>query len=306
VINFRYHVVSLTAVFLSLAIGLVVGTAAGNGPAVDSLRGQIATISEEKDQLRGTVRELTEEVNRQEEAWDEVAEATLPGKLSGKRVLVLSFGSSSKYVDGVCELLGTAGANVTGRLKLEDKFTDPTSNEELLDLALQAAPSGVRGALPSNSNGVETSTALLAAVLVAGAPVEGSRTVLGAYQGFVAVTGDPTPAEAVVMLTGPPYTGSDATKRNAAVVTIAERFDRAGRIVVAAPAASGEGNAIRAVRNTSELAKNVSTVDNVSTALGRLGTVLALIEQFEGRAGHYGIGAGSTATMPNLGEHSGA
>jgi len=32
VINFRYHVVSLTAVFLALAIGLVVGTAALNGP----------------------------------------------------------------------------------------------------------------------------------------------------------------------------------------------------------------------------------------------------------------------------------
>ena len=37
-INFRYHVVSLTAVFLALAIGLVVGTAALNGPVADSLK----------------------------------------------------------------------------------------------------------------------------------------------------------------------------------------------------------------------------------------------------------------------------
>ena len=36
-INFRYHVVSLTAVVLALAIGLVVGTAALNGPVVDTL-----------------------------------------------------------------------------------------------------------------------------------------------------------------------------------------------------------------------------------------------------------------------------
>ena len=41
-INFRYHVVSLTAVFLALAIGLVVGTAALNGPVADSLRGQVS------------------------------------------------------------------------------------------------------------------------------------------------------------------------------------------------------------------------------------------------------------------------
>ena len=36
-INFRYHVVSLAAVFLALAIGLVVGTAAANGPIADTM-----------------------------------------------------------------------------------------------------------------------------------------------------------------------------------------------------------------------------------------------------------------------------
>ncbi len=45
VINFRYHVVSLTAVFLALAIGLVVGTAALNGPVADSLNDQVNGIS---------------------------------------------------------------------------------------------------------------------------------------------------------------------------------------------------------------------------------------------------------------------
>ena len=40
-INFRYHVVSLTAVFLALAIGLVVGTAALNGPVADTLSDQV-------------------------------------------------------------------------------------------------------------------------------------------------------------------------------------------------------------------------------------------------------------------------
>src|SRR5581483_8165830 len=44
VINFRYHVVSLTAVFLALAIGLVVGTAALNGPAADALGEQVDAL----------------------------------------------------------------------------------------------------------------------------------------------------------------------------------------------------------------------------------------------------------------------
>ena len=42
-INFRYHVVSLTAVFLALAIGLVVGTAALNGPVADIAQGRAST-----------------------------------------------------------------------------------------------------------------------------------------------------------------------------------------------------------------------------------------------------------------------
>lgn len=45
-INFRYHVVSLTAVFFALAIGLVVGTAALNGPVADSLRDVVTTVAQ--------------------------------------------------------------------------------------------------------------------------------------------------------------------------------------------------------------------------------------------------------------------
>ena len=39
-VDFRYHLVSIIAVFLALAVGIVVGTAALNGPVLDSLRGK--------------------------------------------------------------------------------------------------------------------------------------------------------------------------------------------------------------------------------------------------------------------------
>ena len=51
-INFRYHVVSLTAVFLALAIGLVVGTAALNGPVADSLKDQVQGLNRDNSNLR--------------------------------------------------------------------------------------------------------------------------------------------------------------------------------------------------------------------------------------------------------------
>ncbi|MFN2523414.1 MAG: copper transporter, partial [Mycobacteriales bacterium] len=38
IIDFRYHLVSIIAVFLALALGIVVGTTALNGGIVDTLR----------------------------------------------------------------------------------------------------------------------------------------------------------------------------------------------------------------------------------------------------------------------------
>jgi preprotein translocase subunit SecG len=58
VINFRYHVVSLTAVFLALAIGLVVGTAALNGPVADSLKENVNALRKDNQQMRQAVNSM--------------------------------------------------------------------------------------------------------------------------------------------------------------------------------------------------------------------------------------------------------
>ena len=42
-ISFRYHVVSIVAVFLALALGVVVGTTALNGPITTDLRNKVDT-----------------------------------------------------------------------------------------------------------------------------------------------------------------------------------------------------------------------------------------------------------------------
>lgn len=299
-INFRYHVISLATVFAATAAGLVVGNAAGDNPTTGvTLRSQVDILSEQKDELQGKVTALNDESKRQEQAWVDAAGAMLPGRLGGRRVLIVNSSAGKAYVDGVQQLLLTAGAKVTGRLQLEDRFTDPANNDELLDLAMEAAPSGTRGTLPSRSSGVESSADLLASILIGSSVVDGTRTVLAAYQEFISAVGEPSVADAVLFLAGPPYTGGDAARRNAAVVMFVGSFAQAGRVVVAVPAADGAGNVVQAVRGSADLARKVSTVDDVSTAVGRLGVVLALAEQFGGRTGHYGAGPGATASVPH-------
>jgi hypothetical protein len=304
VINFRYHVVSLAAVFIALAIGLVVGTAAFNGPAADALDDQVAAMRNDNNKLRDEVEHLTEEAQQEERFATEALPGLIGNRLTGKRVLLVTTTDAGKdYIDGVADALANvAGAKITGRLALQKKFVDPANKEELLDLVAEVTPAGVTG-LPANSNGVETSAALLAATLMDRDPAVDQldrRKVVSAYkeQSYV-ITADITePAEAVVVLAGAPYTEKDADKLNSALKTFVEQFDKTSPIVVAAESTAGAGNLVATVRGDSNLSKPVSTVDNGGSPQGRAAVLLALAEQVEGRPGHYGVGGGSTSLLP--------
>jgi len=307
VINFRYHVVSLTAVFLALAIGLVVGTAALNGPAVDALNDQVNGISRQNQQYRDQVNHLKDEANTQEQFAIDAAPIMLADKLKNRRVMIVALPSASKYVKDVSDTLKIGGAKITAQVEIQDKFTESANNSQLLDLATITRPVGVSEPASPNTDGVETSMALLAAVLVdrpAGqqaVPDDQRKVVLSAYAqgGWIITTGDPTgPAEAVVMLTGAPYVDHDAAKRNASVVTIVDQLDKVAPLVVGSDGVGTDGNTVTAVRRDPVLTKSISTVDNIATPQGRVVVALALVEQLAGGTGHYGIGGGAASLMP--------
>ncbi|MFI5911092.1 copper transporter [Dactylosporangium sp. NPDC051541] len=305
-INFRYHVVSLAAVFLALAIGLVVGTAAANGPLTENLNEQVNTLTDDKSQLRDDLEQSRAELKKNADFATEVAPMLLANKLLNKNILLVKLdGSDSGDVntatDGVATMLATAGAKVVGTVTVKEKFTAPANSAMLLDLAESSAPPSVSGALPNQANGVDTSAALLAAVLFgkAGTPqVEGTRTVLSAYesQGFIGLDGDlKTPAEAAIIVAGAPASGKDAKDRNAAVLTVATRFDLATRVVVAGLSANG---LVGAVIGDATVNKSISTVDNAVTAYGQVAAVMALTERLAGKNGHYGSGDGANSLLP--------
>jgi hypothetical protein len=303
VINFRYHVVSLAAVFIALAIGLVVGTAAFNGPAADSLADQVAGMRNDNNKLRDEVNHLTEEAEQEERFATEALPGLIDNRLVGKRVLLITTTDAGKdYIDGVAEALETiGGAKITGRLSITKKFVDPANKEELLDIVADrdVTPAGLTG-LPANSNGVETASALLAAVLMDHDPAFDAGPVLTAYKEASYLIGSDVsgPAQAVVVLAGPPYTEKDADKLNVGLKTLVEQFDKAAPIVVAGESTAGAGNLVGTVRGDSALSKPVSTVDNAGSPQGRAAVLLALAEQLEGKAGHYGVAGGSTSLLP--------
>jgi uncharacterized protein YoxC len=299
-INFRYHVVSLTAVFFALAIGLVVGTAALNGPAVDSLRDQVNSLGEQNQELRDRVNHLTDDVNAREQFAEELAPVVLANKLAGMSVLIVSTPSGNEHVENAEEMLTVAGATITGRIEVTDKLIDPANNDALLDLSHTASPPTISGGLPTNTDGVESSAALLGTVLHRRVPdvaESDRRSVLAAYssQGYLDGTDDVrAAADAIVVISGPPQTGSDADRKNRAVVTLVAQLDRTGSVTVAASADAGNGNVVAETRGDPLLSKNVSTVDNVATPQGVFVLAWAVSDGIAGRVGHYGIGSGAS------------
>jgi hypothetical protein len=305
VINFRYHVVSLTAVFLALAIGLVVGTAALNGPVADSLKDQVDTLRNDNSNLRGQVGQLKDEVNREEDFAVEAAPVLVGGKLTGRSLAVVALPGADEYADDVAAMLAVAGAKVTARVTVTDKFLAPENSVELLDYAEQASrPTVTAEGLPLNSDGVETSSALLARALLAqSSPVLPAdlTAVLAAYTegGYLTVEDGAVPAaEATVIVSGLPAIDKDAARRNRNTLTVATQFGLAKPVVVAG-SGIGDGNLVSAVRGDPTLTKTISTVDNATTSQGQLVTALAVVERLvQGRAGQYGLATGATSLMP--------
>jgi hypothetical protein len=303
VINFRYHVVSLTAVFLALAIGLVVGTAALNGPVADSLREQVTAVSQDNSNLRDQQNQFRDELNRAQDFATEVSPALVGGKLTGRKLLIVALPNTQEYADQVIAMLTVAGAEVTAKVTVQDKFFDPVNDVELLDLAEQASqPTIPADGLPMNSYGAETSSALLARALEAPAVAPNDLTaVLTAYSepGYIAVDDKAVGgAEAAVVIAGLPPTDTEAAKKTQAAVTLATQFAKDKPLVVAGDGVV-DGNLVAQVRADPALVRTISTVDNAGSTQGQLATALTVVERVvQGRVGQYGVAAGATSLVP--------
>ncbi len=234
-----------------------------------------------------------------------MAPALLSGKLAGRKMVLMALPGSQDYVEQVKSMLAIAGATITARVTVQDKFFDPANNTELLDLAEAGSQPTIPAAgLPLNSDGVETSSALLALALAQRAPEVAKNdltAVLSAYTkaGYLAVDKDAVGgAEAIVIVSGLPPVDKDAARKAQSAVTLATQFAKDKPLVVAGNGV-GDGNLVSEIRKDPTLVKTISTVDNGSTTQGQLATALAVVERVvQARVGQYGLSAGATSLVP--------
>jgi hypothetical protein len=305
-VDFRYHLVSIIAVFLALAVGIVVGTAALNGPIQDGLNTSINRLTDDKRTLEGDVEQLRGQVTASDEFAAGVAPELVDGALEDQRVLLVTMPETpGDLAEKVRPLLTDAGASITGSLEVRAALGEPEQRQLLEDLVAQVVPAGVK--LPKGEP-VERAAAELAAALSAGAGDKAvdageAQAVVSAFEEadlvrFSAEAGSGEairPATLVLVLAPPGQNKEPSTVQQQqleAMLALADAFDDRSRgAVVAGPSPSAlDGGLVRALRGQSTVAADVSTVDNADRGIGRVAVVLALAEQVEGRGGQYGAG----------------
>src|SRR5947209_1754886 len=131
VIDFRYHLVSIVAVFLALAIGIVLGSTELQGPTYNILNRTTARLQGELDQARGQLTTAQAKASEGEAYAQAVEPAVLRDLLSGQRLLIVTEpGAQPSVVSGISTAAIDAGATVTGQINLQPRFFDTSGTTQ--------------------------------------------------------------------------------------------------------------------------------------------------------------------------------
>jgi len=135
-INFRFHVVSLIAIFLALALGVVIGAGVIDRGVVDTLNTRLDTVESNSERIKGENSELRDRNDQLEGFIGDSQPFAVSGRLLADDVGVIAVrGVDGDRVSAVITAAQQADATTTGTLWLEDKWalSDDDSVKALQD-----------------------------------------------------------------------------------------------------------------------------------------------------------------------------
>ncbi|MEU7766627.1 copper transporter [Nocardia sp. NPDC049190] len=301
-ISVRHHAISIVAIFLALALGVVLGSQTLAADLLSGLRADRTDLRHQVDALSQQNGRLADELAAADRFIAGSSGRILAGTLADRGVVVFTTpDADSGDVDAVTAALQTSGAAVTGRIALTEAFLDAAEGDRMRTAVTNVIPAGAElrtGAIDQGSMAGD----LLGLVLLLD-PANGQtrstpeeldlalQTLRGG--GFLAYGDTPVrPAQLAVVVAGN-NPGSADKSQGADIAHFAGALrGRGSGVVLAGRSGAADGvGPIAVVRTNAALATQVSTVDNLDRDIGRVTTALALGEQLNGGTGRYGTGA---------------
>lgn len=307
----RHRVVSLAAVFIALAIGLVLGSVVFSGPLVSGLRGDKGDLQEQIGTLTDENAGLSEKLSAANEFDARMSSRVVRDALAGKSVVLLRTpDAQDDDADAVARLIGQAGGSVTGTIALTAEFVEANSAEKLRSVVNSPIlPPGTRLDTALTDPGSQAGDLLGIALLINRDPkivaVDDSarETVLSTLRdtGFLTYDGRPGAADTSVIITGGGL-ADDAGNEGTTVARLAAGMapHGSGTVLAGRDGCATGVSAVAVARAEASSADAVTTVDDIGFESGRITAVLALQAAIAGApSGRYGVGDGAASvTVP--------
>jgi hypothetical protein len=119
VVDFRYHALSLVAVFLALGIGIVLGVTVGDSLVSEADQNLRDSLRDDVTEAREDVRNEQDLGSRREEVIEDTAPIVAAGQLTGLRVALVSFGDvPAEITDSVDKATELGGATLARTVEL--------------------------------------------------------------------------------------------------------------------------------------------------------------------------------------------
>ena len=288
IIDFKYHIASLVAVFLALGIGILIGSAMlGNTSIIETQKQLTDNLAQQMQALRDNnkaveTRSNTLETNNNilKEFGRDVMPLLVDNRLVGQKLAIIQTNNLS-LPNNLKTVLQTAGAKINSVTTIIDGFD--LSDDKLLPNTMNLTPDADRHKI------VQTLSQEVAKGIFLG---QNNEIIKGLTEkGFIKVEGTyGLPINAIIIIGG--------SKDNSMVKIADIDFPIMNYFMENGISIYGveESDIVYSYMKDYQK-KSISTVDNVNTIPGQLALVLAI----QGYSGNYGIKNTAQSLLPPLG-----
>lgn len=315
-IDFRYHLVSIVAVFLALAIGIVLGSTELQGHTIDALNAASNSLRSQLNAANAARDGYQSQAGASEQFLQGAEPKLVGGLLAGNSLVIITEpGAQGSVVDGVKAAAQIAGANVTGEVALQPTFFDLSGATQASLSSINSAIAGTDGTVLDAVANPQTGYQQQAAQLIATAILHttattatlsppGAQALLSEYAqaGYLNISGTPTDGNTLAVIVTPQNAPADGANdpANQVLLAVAQEFANASGATLVAGSTTGSaqpGSAMSVLRS-SGVSGAVSSVDNADATLGQITVIEALAVQLAGgKPNSYGI-SGASAVSP--------
>jgi hypothetical protein len=278
----RYHTTSLIAVFLALAIGILIGAEFGGKALTNTRKDLEHSLVGNLQDARSKSEELSGELSRSSEFASRVYPVLVRERLAGKRIAIVALGGLPGDLSGAVEdALGPTGARLVGVGVLR----------EPLDLdGLAGDLSRTRFAdLRTNPDTLTAFGVGLGRQLVRGGTLQ--EVVRGHL--FSRASGNFGALDGVVVVRDPPQDMGPVQRANAARL---ESALMSGIAATRTPAVGIETSTAEPSSISFFQSNDLSSVDDVELTAGKLAMVFAML----GAEGSFGVEGSADRLLPDL------